>query len=153
MSKKVVKKVISKINVETKKTDVKPNRQFFQKLFKIIVSILVLAILVVLSMYGYGKIQQHKLNKAQATLIPNTVKKILTNPETKIRSIENLQKVSGVYQFILKLETNGKKADYVIYMTTDGKIVFTSGIKVDGIKDVPANQNSATSSATPSPAK
>ena len=133
----------------SKKNEVSQNRQFFHKLFKIISAVLVLAIIIVSSVYLYGKIHRLKLKKVQNNVIPEIVKQILTNPETKIKSIDNLQEVSGVYQFILILETNGKNSHYVAHMTKDGKFVFPSYIKIDDIKDMKEIQNSATPSAAP----
>lgn len=127
----------------SKKVDSKFNRQFFRQLFKIIVGILTLAILIVASIFVFGLAQKKQLQKAQSTLIPSTIKKILSNPETKIESIDNLRDVSGVYQFILKLETNGKKSTRVIYMTKDGSVVFTSGIKMEDIKNMSASPSAA----------
>lgn len=142
MQKKVVKKI--EIKTETKKVEVDSNRAFFRKLFKIISCVLILAIIAVLSLYGYGKIKESKLNKVQSTFIPSVIKKILLNSETKITSVENIQEVSGVYKFILKLDTKGKKTTDVIYMTKDGKIVFTQGINVDNIKSSPSATPAAT---------
>lgn len=126
-----------------KKVEAKSKRVSFHKIFKIVSFILILAIIFFVAVYSNHQIKRINLNKVQSTLIPNAVKKILTNPETKIRSIDNLQETSGVYQFILKLETNDKKSNYVLYMTKDSKIIFTSGINVDDIK-------TTTSPATPS---
>lgn len=117
-----------------------------RKVFKVIIFILILATIFFVSIFSYRYIKQQTLDRVQSTIIPTSIKKILTNPESKIRSIENLQEVSGVYQFILKLETNDKKSTYVLYMSKDGKIIFTSGIKVDDIKNT---QETATTSASP----
>lgn len=133
-----------------KKVKTKPKQIFSHKIFKIISFILVLSIIFVGSIFIYRQIKQVTLNKVQSTLIPNTVKKILTNPETKIKSIENLQEVSGVYQFILKLETGDKKSNYVLYMTKDGKIIFTSGLEVDKLNNT---QSPNTPSISPAIAK
>lgn len=67
-----------------------------------------------------GKTEEFK-NK----VIPEAVKKIVNNPSTKIE-VANVRESSGVYEFDLKV--NGQA--YVSYITKDGKILFTSGIKL-----------------------
>lgn len=129
----------------SKKASVKPKTPIFYKLFKIICSVLILSIIIIASVFIYYKIQQVKLKKAQTTLIPGVIKKILNNPDTKIESIENVQDLGGVYQFILVLENNGKKSRYTSYLTKDGKTFFPTGIKIDNLTPSPIS--------TPAPTK
>ncbi|OGK62247.1 hypothetical protein A2334_02540 [Candidatus Roizmanbacteria bacterium RIFOXYB2_FULL_38_10] len=66
------------------------------------------------------------INKMKTQIIPEAVKKVINNPSTKV-SILNVKEASGLVEF--QLEVAGQK--YTSYISRDGKILFTSGIKVD----------------------
>ncbi len=70
-------------------------------------------------------------------VLPNTIKKVLGNPDQKFK-INSVKENSGVYEFELELQGNTNQK-YTSYITKDGKILFTSGIKVDELN----KQNSA----------
>jgi len=77
-----------------------------------------------------------KTDEFKNKIIPEAVKKIVNDPSSKIE-IDNVRDTNGVYEFDLKV--NGQA--YVSYITKDGKILFTSGIKLDDS----ANKDSASS--------
>jgi len=66
--------------------------------------------------------------------IPDAVKKVVNDPNTKFE-IASIKDMSGVYEFDLKLNNQ----TYTSYITKDGKILFTSGIKIADIGKPPAN--------------
>lgn len=68
-----------------------------------------------------GKTEEFK-NKT----IPNAIKKVLNNPDTKFE-VSSVKETNGVYEFQLKLQNQ----TYTSYITKDGKILFTSGVKLD----------------------
>lgn len=105
---------------------------------------LIIGIIIVGSIRLLQKNSKNDIQKAKVTLIPQTVNKILNSPDITIKSIENVNKVGSLYQFILILETKGKSSHYVSYITTDGKFFFPEGIDVDKI----AKMTIATPSAT-----
>lgn len=65
--------------------------------------------------------------------IPDAVKKILGDTNTGV-TIANLKSVSGVYEFELTLGKGETARKYNSYITKDGKIIFTSGIKLSELK-------------------
>lgn len=71
-------------------------------------------------------VNKEKTEKLRNKIIPDAVKKVIGNKDVKI-TINNLKESSGVFEFELNL--NGQK--YTSYITKDGKILFTSGIKLD----------------------
>lgn len=76
--------------------------------------------------------------------LPDTIKKILGNSDQKFK-INTIKETNGVYEFELELQgTTPQK--YTSYITKDGKILFTSGIKLD---DLNKQQNTT----QPTPAK
>lgn len=68
-----------------------------------------------------GKTEEFK-NKT----IPAAIRKVLNSPDTKFE-IGTIKELSGVYEFELKLQGQA----YTSYITKDGKILFTSGVKLD----------------------
>ncbi len=61
--------------------------------------------------------------------IPEAVKKILGNTTTEV-NIGALKNSSGIYEFDLNIGKGTTARKYVSYITKDGKILFTSGIKL-----------------------
>lgn len=119
-------KVLTKEPANNKKTFFKKN--IFKKNFTYpVIAVLVIIAAVLIK----GIIDDNAKNNFKKNLLPETVKKLVTgNAKVTIGSIKD---VSGVYEFDLTLGTgnnaNGQK--YVSYITKDGKILFTSGIKLD----------------------
>lgn len=70
------------------------------------------------------------LAKFQNQIIPEAVKKVVNNPSTKF-SIGNVKDSNGVYEFELSLGIGAQAQKYTSYITKDGKILFSSGIKLD----------------------
>ncbi len=129
--KKASKKTPTKPSVKALNKNIKeilPKKSLFKKNFTypvIAVLVIVAAVLV------KGIIDDNTKNNFKRTILPETVKKLVTgNAKVTIGSIKD---VSGVYEFDLTLGTgnnaNGQK--YISYITKDGKILFTSGIKLE----------------------
>ena len=68
------------------------------------------------------------LNTMKTKTIPDLVKKVVNNPSTKIEVL-SAKEVSGLVEF--ELSVAGQK--YTSYVTKDGKMLFTSGIKVEDL--------------------
>ena len=79
---------------------------------------------------------KEKTEKFKNKIIPEAVKKIIGRNDAKI-AIDNLKEVSGVFEFDLNL--NGQR--YTSYLTKDGKILFTSGIKLDNLSNPQVSQS------------
>ncbi|MBI4973860.1 hypothetical protein HZC27_04595 [Candidatus Roizmanbacteria bacterium] len=84
------------------------------------------------------------LNTMKTKTIPDLVKKVVNNPSTKIE-VTSAKEVSGLVEF--ELTVAGQK--YTSYVTNDGKLLFTSGIKVD---DLNKAQKSAAGAKPATPA-
>lgn len=108
------------------------------KFFLIFVLVL-LAGFLLFKIYTKDKTDNYK-NK----IIPQAVKKLVKDSNTKI-AIDNIKETSGVVQFDLKLGADDKAQKYTSYITKDGEILFTSGIKLDSL--------STTQSPTQAPTK
>jgi hypothetical protein len=67
-----------------------------------------------------------KTDEFKNKIIPEAIKKVVNDPSTKIE-VSNVKDTNGVYEFQLKLAGQ----TYTSYITKDGKILFTSGIKLD----------------------
>ena len=85
------------------------------------------------------------LNTMKTKTIPDLVKKVVNNPGTKVEVL-SAKEVSGLVEF--ELSVAGQK--YTSYVTNDGKLLFTSGIKVD---DLNKAQKSASGSKPATPAE
>lgn len=68
------------------------------------------------------------MNTMKTKTIPDLVKKVVNNPSTKIEVL-SAKEVSGLVEF--ELSVAGQK--YTSYVTKDGKMLFTSGIKVEDL--------------------
>lgn len=78
--------------------------------------------------------------KFQNKIITQAVRKVLRDNKTKI-VVGNVREISGVIQFDLILKySDGNEQKYVSYITRDGKILFTSGIKLENLS-IPAQSN------------
>ena len=58
---------------------------------------------------------------------------MLNNADTKFE-VTSVKETNGVYEFVLSLQNQ----TYTSYITKDGKILFTSGVKLDEIGKKPA---------------
>ena len=75
------------------------------------------------------------LNTMKTKVIPNAIKKVLNAPDAKFE-VTSIKEVNGMVEFGLKV--NGQQ--YTSYMSRDGKMLFTSGIKVDDLGKQAASQ-------------
>jgi hypothetical protein len=108
--------------------------------------IVVVAILVGLFLFlKFSKSGSVDLNTMKTKTIPGLVKKVVNNPSTKVEVL-SVKEVSGLVEF--ELTVAGQK--YTSYVSKDGKLLFTSGIKVD---DLNKAQKSATGSKPAAPAE
>lgn len=138
--KKIVKhqKPVSEvINVEE---PVKPK----SNLLPIVVVVVLVGLFLFLKFSKGGSVD---LNMMKTKTIPDLVKKVVNNPSTKVEVL-SAKEVSGLVEF--ELSVAGQK--YTSYVSKDGKLLFTSGIKVD---DLNKAQKSAAGSkpATPTEIK
>ncbi len=83
---------------------------------------------------------ENRKNKLTKEIIPNAVKKIMNNPQTTV-AVDKLKEISGVYEFQLTIGSGTNAPKYTSYISKDGNIIFTSGIKL----------NTLTAAANPSP--
>jgi len=90
---------------------------------------LIVVVLIIAAFFLFQKITGGKISKMQNDVLPKTIKKVLGSDTAKV-SVSNLKKVSGVYEFDLTIE--GQK--YHSFISTDGKILFQSGLKIDDLK-------------------
>lgn len=94
----------------------------------IILTILALTLIaIVLFKLNFGNTPK----RMKETVIPPVIKKIL-NSATEF-TIGTVKEASGVYEFELTLNPKSSPQKYVSYITKDGKILFTSGIKLDSL--------------------
>lgn len=106
--------------------------------------IVVVAVLVGLFLFlKFSKGGSVDLNTMKTKTIPDLVKKVVNNPSTKVEVL-SAKEVSGLVEF--ELSVAGQK--YTSYVTKDGKLLFTSGIKVD---DLNKAQTSATGTKPATP--
>lgn len=110
-----------------KKTSHAPKREINSTLiFFLVILVLVAGIL-------FNKITgETRLNSLKTKTLPEAVKKVIGNPETKFK-IESVKEVSGIYEFVLSIESGATPQKYTSYITKDGKILFTSGVKLSDL--------------------
>lgn len=72
---------------------------------------------------------KNNINNFKNKVIPEAVAKIVNSPGTKV-SIGKISDIDGVYEFELALGNGANNQKYTSYITKDGKILFTSGIKL-----------------------
>jgi len=65
--------------------------------------------------------------------IPAAIKKVLNSPGTKFE-VTAVKETNGVYEFQLKMA----EQTYTSYISKDGKLLFTSGVKLDEVGKTPA---------------
>ncbi len=82
-----------------------------------------------------------KTDEFKNKTIPAAIKKVLNSPDTKFE-VGTVKETSGVYEFELKLQGQ----TYTSYITKDGKILFTSGVKLN-------DTSKAAAASTTAPAK
>lgn len=85
-----------------------------------------IALLLLRNIFGKGKTETLK-NK----IVPDAVSKMVGG-NTKI-AINNFKETSGVYEFELALGEGTSVRKFTSYITKDGKIIFTSGIKLNSL--------------------
>ncbi|PIV08158.1 hypothetical protein COS52_04160, partial [Candidatus Roizmanbacteria bacterium CG03_land_8_20_14_0_80_39_12] len=81
-----------------------------------------------------------KTDEFKNKTIPAAIKKVLNSPDTKFE-VSSIKETNGVYEFQLKLQNQS----YTSYITKDGKILFTSGVKLDDAGKQAAGAASTTS--------
>jgi hypothetical protein len=91
---------------------------------------LVIILIGVILGIGIVKRSLDRMVQMKNKVIPDAVAKI-TGGTVTLKEISNIKDVSGVYQFDLSLDSGGKVSKYTSYITKDGKILFTSGTKLD----------------------
>lgn len=107
------------------------------KKFKGVSFYIYLIIALVIAFVLYNKISSlNNNNKFKTKIIPEAVKKILNNSSTKF-SIGSVEESSGVYKFELKIGEGSNVQKYTSYISKDGKLLFTSGINLDSLKNQP----------------
>ncbi|MDO8639648.1 MAG: hypothetical protein Q7R53_01865, partial [bacterium] len=90
--------------------------------------IVVLMIIVLALGFLYQKRTEGDINNLKIKVIPETVKKLVNNPSTPI-SIGDLKEANGLYEFELTLGKDASVQKYTSYISKDGKLFFTSGVK------------------------
>ena len=118
----------------TKKTTLpteSPNRLL---IFSLALLVLI-AVFLLFNIFGKGKTKTLKTK-----IIPNAIKKIVGDPKTAV-SINSIKESSGVYEFEMSLGTGAAARKYTSYITKDGKIIFSSGIKVDSLNQATGQGN------------
>lgn len=93
---------------------------------------IIFALLAIGGLIGIGFFQKQRSELAvmKSKIIPAAVEKV-TSGGMKIKEISDIKLISGVYEFGLTFEGNAVK--YTSYITRDGKIVFTSGVKLETV--------------------
>jgi len=92
-------------------------------------AILILFLVVIAGFLLYKIYSKNDYSKYKNKIIPEAVKKVVGNQNTKI-IIDNVKETNGVIEFELKLGSDDKAQKYTSYITKDGQILFTSGIKL-----------------------
>ncbi|MFH1832937.1 MAG: hypothetical protein ABH816_02085 [Candidatus Levyibacteriota bacterium] len=72
--------------------------------------------------------QKNNFETFKSKTIPSAIEKIIT-PGTKF-TVDNLKESSGIYEFELTLGEGANAKKYISYITKDGALLFSSGIKV-----------------------
>ena len=95
---------------------------------KIVLVLIVVGALLCVSWLGYMKLDRDAMVRAKSTIIPDIVKKL--DASVTLKDVKNLRVTSGIFEFDIVLDVNGKEQSFTSYMTKDGKVFFTGGIKV-----------------------
>ncbi len=105
------------------------------------VPVLFIGLLVVLFMFlRLTNMSGPSMADMKNKIIPEAVKKVVNNPSTKIE-VTSAKETNGLVEF--ELVVNNQK--YTSYISRDGKILFTSGVKME---DVEKAQGAASSAST-----
>lgn len=99
-----------------------------------IIGLGIIFLVVVFAFLLFRTLLTTKKNKLVNETIPNAVKKILNDSSIKV-GIDKVKEVSGVYEFELSIGTGADAKKYVSYITKDANIIFTSGIKLNTLKE------------------
>ncbi len=93
-----------------------------RKKLYILLAIIILGAITIPLLYS-----KNNLNKFKTKIIPDAIKQVINNPETKF-SIGKVKETSGVYEFELTIGEGTNSQKYTSYISKDGKVLFTSGI-------------------------
>jgi len=109
-------------------------KNFFTKNLNyiIIIILIIIAAFLIKSM-----IDDNVKDNLQKKVLPETIKKLVP-ANTKI-TIGKIKDVSNVYEFELNLINSNNSNDaqkYISYITKDGKILFTSGVKLEELAKI-----------------
>lgn len=99
-----------------------------QKKKNIIVLVIALFVIGLVAGIGFLKFNRDRMVNAKEKTIPGIIQKI--DPSVKLKEVANLKEESGLYVFDLKLDVQGSEQKFTSYMSKDGKLFFTGGIKV-----------------------
>lgn len=118
------------IPIEETEVEEKPQKdvvqiKFSKKILWIPFILLFAAALFYVKQVNDKKIEDQFKNK----ILPQAIAKIVKNPSMKV-TVDNLKETNGVYQFDLNLGEGAQKQKYISYITKDGQVVFTSGIRL-----------------------
>jgi len=105
------------------------------------ITYLIITILAIVAVVLFQRISNERnINNFKSKVIPDAVKKLINDPSTTKIKIEKVKDTNGIYEFEMVLTANGNNQKYTSYITKDGKIIFTSGIKLDTLnqKNTPA---------------
>ncbi|OIO15029.1 hypothetical protein COY59_03245 [Candidatus Gottesmanbacteria bacterium CG_4_10_14_0_8_um_filter_37_24] len=109
-----------------------PSKSFISSPKNIIFA--VAAILLILVVYNKVFKSGTSTDNLKNKVIPEAINKIIGNSNIKLKEVNNLRDVSGVYEFDLTLDSgNNQTPKYTSYITKDGKIIFQSGMKIDSL--------------------
>lgn len=130
---KITKPSKSDIKVETGHHKATNKRKFINKILPKYGSLFIFAAIFLIAVFIFSQksSQQNNLTNYKNKVIPELVKKIVS-PGTET-SIGNVKESSGLYEFELNLGPKDKVQKYTSYITKDGKIIFTSGIKAEDL--------------------
>ncbi|PIS15453.1 hypothetical protein COT62_03560 [Candidatus Roizmanbacteria bacterium CG09_land_8_20_14_0_10_41_9] len=116
---------------------------FSKSKLPIILTTVALAIIaVVLFKLNFGNTPK----RMKETVIPPIIKKVLNNGTDF--ALGTVKESSGVYEFELTLNPKSDPQKYVSYITKDGKILFTSGVKLDSLNAGQAETKGETTAKT-----
>ncbi len=79
-------------------------------------------------------VTKKSVSKFQKDIIPGVIKKVINDSKAKF-TISSVKETSGVYEFALTVGEGNNAQKYVSYISKDGKLLFTSGIKLDSLKN------------------
>jgi len=137
------KKIVSHkptLHTEVKKTESSDLKKFNKTPILVILGLIAVFLVIKIVTMQTGPSMDSIKNK----VLPDVIKKIIGNPDQKFK-IGTVKEINGVYEFELEL-TGATAQKYTSYITKDGKILFTSGIKLDSLNKTPSDTQ-------PSPAK